>query len=370
MHLNKLSVINFKNYFEKEMQFSSKINCFVGNNGVGKTNLLDAIYYLSFCKSYFNSVDSQNINHDNDFFVIQGEFLKSDLIENIYCGVKRNERKHFKRNDKEYTKLSDHIGLIPLVMISPSDKIIIIGGSEERRRFINNVITQFDKEYLGDLIKYNKAIISRNKLLKDFAKSSSFNYEVIEIWDEQIIPLGERIFNKRNDFIEKFLPVFQKYYEFISLNNEIINLTYESHLSGNDFRKLLNDSIDRDRILQYTSKGIHKDDLIFNLSDYPIKKMGSQGQQKTFLISLKLAQFEFISQISQQKPILLLDDIFDKLVPMEFLQSGPRHERRLNYSFLQHHISIRRSADNADGIDNLQQAAFCLRPTENHLHTL
>ncbi|MBN2520597.1 MAG: DNA replication/repair protein RecF [Bacteroidales bacterium] len=313
MYLKKLHIVNFKNYKEKKFEFSPKINCFVGNNGTGKTNLLDAIYYLSFCKSYFNAIDTENINHDDDYFLIQGEFIKDEVIENIYCGVKKNERKQFKRNDKEYSRLADHIGLINSVMISPIDKILIIGGSEERRKFLNNVIAQFDKAYLEDVINYNKALLNRNKVLKNFAKTDTFNEETIEIWDEQLIPSGTRIYEKRKDFINKFLPIFNKHYENISLKNEIVGLDYESDLSRNDLRELLKSSIEKDRILQYTTKGIHKDDLVFTLSEFPIKRIGSQGQQKTYLITLKLAQFEFLSQISQHKPIFLLDDIFDKL---------------------------------------------------------
>ncbi len=313
MYLKKLALLNFKNYSQKEIELSDKINCFVGKNGVGKTNILDAIYYLSFCKSFLNPIDSQNIKHEEDFFVLQGEYDKSNKTENVYCGVKRSAKKQFKRNQKEYQKLSDHIGLFPLVIISPIDYELITGGSEERRKFISGIISQYNKSYLEDLIKYNKALTHRNKLLKNLAKSGEFDQLSIDIWNEQLISPGEKIFKERDNFIEKFIPIFQKYYEYISLKNEKVDLKYESDLQKNNFKDLLIRSIDKDRILQYTTKGIHKDDLIFNLSSFPIKKIGSQGQQKSYLIALKLAQFDFISEINHYKPILLLDDIFDKL---------------------------------------------------------
>ncbi|MEA3317346.1 MAG: DNA replication/repair protein RecF, partial [Bacteroidota bacterium] len=312
MHLQKLSIINFKNFEQLELSFSQKINCFVGQNGVGKTNILDAIYYLSISKSYLNSIDSQNIKYENDFFVIQGDYLRSEKTENIYCGLKRNHKKQFKRNKKEYQKLAEHIGLLPIVMISPLDNILITGGSEERRKFINGVISQYDKKYLTNLISYNRALTQRNKLLKIFAKNNSFNKESIEIWDEQLINLGESIFTKRKEFIEKLIPIFQKYYKHISTNAEKVSLEYKSQLNDNNLRNLLSMSIEKDRILQHTSNGIHKDDIVLNLHEHPVKKSGSQGQQKTLLVALKLAKFDFIKNIINYKPILLLDDIFDK----------------------------------------------------------
>jgi len=312
MHLKNLSVISFKNFEQLELDFSSKINCFVGKNGVGKTNVLDAIYYLSMCKSYINPIDSQNIKYENDFFVIQGNYSRLEKPENIHCGIKRNHKKQFKRNKKEYQKLADHIGLLPIVMISPTDNILLLGGSEERRNFINGVISQYDKQYLADIINYNRALTQRNKLLKIFGKNNSFDKDSLEIWNEQLINLGESIFEKRNDFIDKLIPIFQKYYNHISNNTEKVSLEYKSQLSENNFRDLLNSSIERDRILQYTTTGIHKDDIVLNLLGHSVKKAGSQGQQKTLVVALKLAKFDFINNIINYKPILLLDDIFDK----------------------------------------------------------
>ncbi|MBN1187608.1 MAG: DNA replication/repair protein RecF [Bacteroidales bacterium] len=312
MYLKSINLLNFKNYEQAELEFSSKINCFVGNNGVGKTNLLDAIHYLSMSKSYFNTVDSQNIQHEKDFFVIQGYFEKDGEEEEIYCGIKRNKRKQFKRNKKEYQKLSEHIGLLPIVMISPADSSLILEGSEERRKFLNAVISQYDKKYLNNTINYNHALTQRNVLLKNFNRSGKFDAASLEIWDDQLIPLGERIYKCRKDFSEKLVPIFQKYYDFISKGNEKVALAYESQLQQDSFRNLLSASVQKDRILEYTTTGIHKDDLILKLGDNPIKKIGSQGQQKTFLVALKLAKFDFIKKVNGFNPILLLDDIFDK----------------------------------------------------------
>jgi DNA replication and repair protein RecF len=312
MYLSKISLLNFKNYPEAEIHFSDRINCFVGNNGVGKTNLLDAIHYLALAKSYFNTIDSQNIRHENEFSVIQGEFVKDGKTDNIYCGIQRNKRKQFKRNKKDYEKIADHIGLFPLVMISPADSNLIHEGGEERRKFINGVIAQYDKKYLNDVILYNRALVSRNKLLKDLKTGLSFDRDVLSAWDEQMITYGEKIFNVRKDAIEKLLPVFSEYYNYISDKKETVNLIYQSQLFEQDMRGLLDNSLRKDLILQYTTGGIHKDELIMNIGEHSLKKTGSQGQQKTFLVALKLAKFDFIKKKSGINPILLLDDIFDK----------------------------------------------------------
>ena len=312
MNLQDLSLINFKNYSEVELSFSSKINCFIGQNGIGKTNLLDAIYYLSMCKSYLNPIDSQNIKYDEDFFVIQGKYFYKESNENIYCGIKRNKKKQFKRNKKEYQKLADHIGLLPIVMISPMDNNLILDGSDERRKFMDGVISQYDKEYLDCLIKYNRALSQRNKLLKDFYQTRSFDEDTLDIWDEQLVMLGEKIHTVRVKFVEELIPIFQEYYTRISGNSEQVQLVYDSQLFEDEYRNLIKNAVGKDRMVQHTTVGVHKDDLILTLEKYPIKKAGSQGQQKTYLVSLKLAQFDFIKKISGIKPILLLDDIFDK----------------------------------------------------------
>lgn len=312
MHLNKLSIVNFKNYEQAEFVFSDRINCFVGDNGVGKTNLLDAIHYLALAKSYFNAVDSQNIMHDKEFAVIQGDFIRDEKPELIYCGIQRNRRKQFRRNKKEYQKLSEHIGLIPLVMISPADSSLILEGGEERRKFINSVIAQFDRNYLEDLIQYNHALSQRNKLLKDISHSENFDRDYLSVWDDQLISYGQKIFEVRKDFISKLLPVFSDYYRTISGEKEEVELIYESQLFKNDLGTLLQESLRKDMILQYTTCGIHKDELDMRLGGYPLKKTGSQGQQKTFVVAMKLAKFDFIKKVCKMNPVLLLDDIFDK----------------------------------------------------------
>ena len=313
MYLQKLSLINFKNYREAEFAFSEGVNCFAGNNGVGKTNLLDAIHYLSFCKSFFNPIDSQNILHGEDFFVIQGTFASGKETDEVYCGLKRNQKKQFKRNKKEYSRLADHIGLFPVVMISPADADLINDGSESRRKFIDSVISQFDRNYLDNLIQYNKVLLQRNALLKSFADNKKFDKNSLEVWDLQMIDYGKKIHEKRKEFMEMFSPFFQKHYELVSGAEERVDLEYVSQLNQSDFRSMLEEVLRKDRIVQYSTVGIHKDDLAFKINGYPVKKYGSQGQQKSYLIALKLAQFDFIKKMKKITPVLLLDDIYDKL---------------------------------------------------------
>ncbi len=309
MFLRQLSIINYKNIKQAEIEFLPKINCFIGQNGSGKTNVLDAVYYLSYCKSHSNSIDSQNINHEEDFFVIQGEYLVNEKEEQIYCGLKRKQRKVFRRNKKEYERLSEHIGLLPLVLISPNDSSLIAEGSDERRRFVDSIISQYDKEYLHALIQYNNALQQRNSLLKAHATDAA----LYEIWEGQMVLHGLFIFERRTAFIAEFTPIFQEFYQYLSKNNEHVSLSYESQLQKEPFATQLARSRERDNLLGYTSKGTHKDELEMLLGEYPIKRVGSQGQNKTYLIALKLAQFKFLKKISKITPILLLDDIFDKL---------------------------------------------------------
>ncbi|MEI6577638.1 MAG: DNA replication/repair protein RecF [Bacteroidota bacterium] len=314
MYLQKLTVTNFKNYEQAEFSFSEKINCLVGDNGEGKTNMLDAIFYLSFCKSYFNPLDTQNIRHGEDFFAIHGYYQRNgDSSDQVSCIQKRNHKKQFRLNKKDYDRLADHIGLFPLVMVSPSDADLINLGSEERRKYFDGVISQFDKVYLEDLLNYNKAVQHRNALLRFFAESHSFQQSSLDIWNEQMVMLGSKIHKKREIFLESFIPLFQEFFEVISEGKEKVEIHYESQLHDHDFAGILNEALSRDLALKYSTVGVHKDDMLFNLSGYPVKKYGSQGQQKSFLISLKLAQFEFTRRIKDFKPVLLFDDIFDKL---------------------------------------------------------
>ncbi|MGB5988799.1 MAG: DNA replication and repair protein RecF [Marinifilaceae bacterium] len=309
MYIKKLELVNYKNIEQIDLLLSKGINCFVGNNGVGKTNILDSIYYLSFCKSYFSLPDSQNLRHSSDFMLIHGFYDIDGEEQDVFCGFKKGQKKKFKRNKEEYKKLSDHIGFIPVVMSTPSDNNIISGGKEERRKFMDSVISQWDKKYLDSLIKYNKSILQRNKMLKDF----NLDKDLLDVIDMQLSHLGNFIHKKRAEFVEKIIPYFQKYYEHISLGNEKVSLEYESQLNKASFTELLKASLKKDSIMQYTTVGVHRDDLSFKLDNYAAGKIASQGQKKTYLTAMKLAQFDFIKAVSGKKPILILDDIFDKL---------------------------------------------------------
>ena len=313
MHCRQVHVLQFKNLEELKVVLSPKFNCFAGHNGAGKTNVLDAIYYLSFCKSFTNPVDTQNIRFEGDYFVIQGDYQVNGREDSLYCGFKRGQRKVFKRNKKEYDRLSDHIGLYPLVLLSPADARLILGGSDERRKFVDGVIAQYNKEYLHQLIAYNKALLQRNTLLKSFAERRRFDADALEIWDEQLITHGKYIHDKRQEFFTSFVPVFRKYYAFLSGGMEETSLHYLSGLHDGDYRDQLQAAVDKDRIAQYTTVGIHKDELSFLIHGEPIKRFGSQGQQKSFIVALRLAQFSFTREIKGVRPLLLFDDIFDKL---------------------------------------------------------
>lgn len=314
MWLKRLHVLNFKNYEEATLELSPTINVFAGSNGSGKTNLLDAIHYLALCKSYFNPIDSQHIRTDADWFMVQGEFEKVGVMDSVSCSIKKSQKKVFKKNQKEYPRLADHIGQFPLVMISPYDHMIITEGSEERRKFMDNVLSQTDPHYLEQLIRYNKCLVQRNSLLKQAGQTGFLDLSLLEIFDEQLVDLGKSIYRKRVGFLDQFIVEFQKYYTFISEEVEAVQLIYDSPLHDADFAKLLKDALEKDRTLERTTVGIHKDDLVFFIHDgMPLKKFGSQGQQKSFLVALKLAQFAFLDKQKGFKPLLLLDDIFDKL---------------------------------------------------------
>jgi len=313
MILRKLSLLNYKNFETQDFEFDPKINCFVGKNGVGKTNALDSIYHLSFGKSYFNPITTQNIKHGEEFFVIEGNYDKDERPEKILVSAKRGQKKIIKRNGKAYERFSEHIGFLPLVIISPSDRDLIVEGSETRRKFMDGVISQGNPDYLNTLLKYNKILAQRNSLLKYFALNSLFNKDTLDIYDQQLSEFGTQIFQQRVSFLEEFLPILLNRYEAISNGGEVVNLGYRSQLQEKDLLTLLTQNIHKDKVTQYSNFGIHKDDLLFEIDGHPIKKFGSQGQQKSFLIALKLAQFDFIKARSKVNPILLLDDIFDKL---------------------------------------------------------
>ncbi|MDR1779571.1 MAG: DNA replication and repair protein RecF [Tannerella sp.] len=309
MILNKLSVINYKNIVQADFSCSPKMNCFFGNNGMGKTNLLDAIFYLSFCKSHLNTPDAMIIRHDEDVCVLQGEYDDGEKSENIFCCIRRGQRKQLKRNQKSYDKLSEHIGLLPLVMVSPSDVDLIRGGSDERRRFMDMVISQHDKNYLYALIQYNKALMQRNQLLRNESREDDL-FDVLEM---QMAAHGQVIFEKREKMVREFTPFFNDYYQHICHSTETVGLQYVSQLADCRLDEKLASRREQERIVGHSLTGIHKDDIEMKLGDYLMRQTGSQGQNKSCLISLKLAQFTFLTERSKTKPILLLDDIFDKL---------------------------------------------------------
>jgi DNA replication and repair protein RecF len=313
MHLKRLSLLNYKNFDTREFEFDAKINCLVGPNGVGKTNVLDSIYHLAFGKSYFNPVTTQNIRHGEEFFVVEGGFEKDGREQSVVCSFKKGGKKVLKRNGKVYDRISDHIGQVPLVIVSPADRDLILEGSEVRRKFMDGVISQSDKEYLQNVLDYHKLISQRNALLKYFAANRTFDSDSLEVYNHQLHVLGTRIHEKRLGFMRDFTPIFISQYKSISGGDEPVNLRYQSQLDEAPLADLFKTNLDKDRLLQYSSQGIHKDDLIMEIQGHPIKKFGSQGQQKSFLIALKFAQFQFMKTQASGMPLLLLDDIFDKL---------------------------------------------------------
>lgn len=312
MILKNISIINYKNIKGANLDLSPKINCLIGHNGMGKTNFLDAIYYLSFCRSANLPIDSQIIMHDENFFMLEGNYENDNGdVENIYCGMKRGTKKHFKRNKKEYKRLSQHIGLIPLILVSPSDVSLIEGGSEERRKLMDVVISQYDHSYIEALANYNKALQQRNALLKMEAEPDPM---LMELWEQQMAQNGEILFAKRQAFVSELVPIFQQIYQHISGNQEKVDLQYSSHCTRGPLLEVIQRDRFKDRAVGYSLHGVHRDDLEFLLGDYQMKREGSQGQNKTFVIALKLAQFSFLQRtVSNTTPLLLLDDIFDKL---------------------------------------------------------
>ena len=338
MILEKLSLINYKNIREATLDLSPKINCMIGSNGVGKTNILDAVYFLSFCHSASNPVDSQVIRHDEEFLFVEGVYSRKEesgkrkentletdnsaanispssfhfpLSSTISCGMKRGMKKHFRRDKKEYRRLSEHIGLIPLVMVSPADTLLIDGGSEERRRLMDMVISQYDHTYMESVTRYNKAMQQRNTMLKQEEEPDG---EIMSLWEEQMAIEGERIYQRRETFVSELTPIFQRYYERISGNREQVAIEYISHCQRGPLLEVIQRDRAKDRIMGYSLHGIHRDDLVFSLGGHPIRREGSQGQHKTFVVALKLAQFDFLRRTNGgNTPILLLDDIFDKL---------------------------------------------------------
>ncbi|MDA3819123.1 MAG: DNA replication/repair protein RecF [Candidatus Delongbacteria bacterium] len=313
MYLKHISILNYKNIREFETEFSSRFNCFLGKNGAGKTNLMDAIYYLSFTKSHFNAIDRQNIRHGEEMFVIEGKYNIKDEQITMLCGLKKHGKKQVKRDGKAYVKFAEHIGMLPLVFITPSDTEMIHLGSDLRRKYIDGVISQYDKHFLKQLIDYNRALEQRNALLKKISTKNPYDKDALLIWDERMHAAGKYIHKKRKEAVNALIPIFNRYYDDISGKKEQVNITYKSSLHHKTLIKLLEENREKELLFHHTTTGIHRDDLHFELNGHSLKKTGSQGQQKTFIIALKLAQFDFIHQTMDIPPVLLLDDIFDKL---------------------------------------------------------
>ncbi|MFW5762123.1 MAG: DNA replication/repair protein RecF [Cyclobacteriaceae bacterium] len=313
MYLSRINLSNFKNYEAYEEEFSDSINCIVGANGTGKTNLLDAIFYLSMSKSAFNNIENQNIRHDEAFFFIKGDFLLNQKKYKLLASLQKGQKKTLKVNNKAYEKISEHIGRFPLVMIAPDDQDLVKEGSETRRKFIDGLLAQIDREYLQNLIVYYKILKNRNLLLKQFAEKEFFDKDLLEPYNRGILQYGQLIYERRTAFCNEYLPLFLRHYQNLTLGKENVDLKYVSELDTTDFELEFRGNLSRDRMLQRTSMGIHRDDFLFEIAGYPLKKFGSQGQQKSYIVALKLAMFEIIQQQKEFKPLLLLDDIFDKL---------------------------------------------------------
>jgi DNA replication and repair protein RecF len=315
MRLEHLHLVHFKNHSGADVSLGPQVNCFLGDNGSGKTNVLDAVHYLCFCKSYFNPIDAQNIAHDQPFMLVQGDFERLGTSERVSCGVQRGAKKQFKRNDKPYPRLADHIGRFPAVMIAPDDAELIQGGSEVRRKWMDAVISQYDRAYLDALIDVNKALIQRNALLRYFAENRTFDAGMLAPWNARIAPKAALIAKARRAFIEEFMPGFLATYAEISSGAEQVGLELTTHVSkdATEIEARMLAAQDEDRRLRRTTVGVHKDDVVFTLGEHAMKRFGSQGQQKSFLVALRLAQLAFIEQATGVKPILLLDDIFDKI---------------------------------------------------------
>lgn len=312
MVLQNLSILNYKNIQAAQLSFSPKINCFIGNNGEGKTNLLDAVYYLSFCHSSFTSIDSQVLMHGQEFFMLDGTYCtESGELENVSAGLKKGRAKQFRRNKKAYKRFSEHIGLIPLIFVSPSDTILVEGGGEERRRLMDVVIAQYDKLYIDALNRYGKALQQRNALLKMEEEPDA---TLLDLWEQEMAEQGELVFRKREAFVDSLIPLFQDIYRHISGQREEVSLRYVSHGQRGDLLDVIRRDRHKDRAVGYSLHGVHRDDLEMLIDGYPMKREGSQGQTKTFVLALKLAQFDFLRRTSANTtPLLLLDDIFDKL---------------------------------------------------------
>ena len=309
MWLKRLSLINFKNIRQADIDLSERFNCFVGDNGAGKTNVLDAVYYLSMSKSAFTMTDGQSVSHGEDFFVAEGTYVaESERQESVNCTFSRKGGKILKRNGKEYDRLADHVGSFPLVIVSPRDTELIMDAADERRRYLNGFISQLDRSNLASMMRYNAVLAERNRFLK-----SSSDEQMLLIYDMQLAEHGTKVYERRGAVVEQMRDLVEEYYRYLSEDKETVEIVYRSELEQMPLSELLLRSRERDIINQFTCSGVHRDDLVFKIGGYPLRKYGSQGQQKSFLMALKLAQFRMLAEHTQERPILLLDDLFDKL---------------------------------------------------------
>lgn len=309
MYLKKLVLINFKNIAQAEITLSERLNCFVGDNGAGKTNVLDAVYYLSMSKSALSMTDGQSVRHGEDFFVVEGTYAgDSGLSDTVNCSFLRRSGKVLKLNGKEYDRMADHVGRFPVVMVSPQDSVLITDAAEERRRYLNAFLSQLDRDYLASLMRYNAVLAERNRFLK-----SSSDEQMLQIYDMQLADHAARIYERRRDIIERMRPLVAEFYRQLSGDREQVEIEYRSELASASMGELLLASRERDIVNGFTTSGVHRDDMSLRIGGYPLRKYGSQGQQKSFLMSLKLAQYRILTEVCGERPLLLLDDLFDKL---------------------------------------------------------
>ena len=309
MYLKKLVLINFKNIAQAEITLSERINCFVGDNGAGKTNVLDAVYYLSMSKSALSMTDGQSVRHGEDFFVVEGTYAgDSGSNDTVNCSFLRRSGKVLKLNGKEYDRMADHVGRFPVVMVSPQDSVLITDAAEERRRYLNAFLSQLDRDYLASLMRYNAVLAERNRFLK-----SSSDEQMLQIYDMQLADHAARIYERRRDIIERMRPLVAEFYRQLSGDREQVEIEYRSELASASMGELLLASRERDIVNGFTTSGVHRDDMSLRIGGYPLRKYGSQGQQKSFLMSLKLAQYRILAEVCGERPLLLLDDLFDKL---------------------------------------------------------
>jgi len=313
LQLKEINLVQFRNYANHHQVFDQQIVAICGLNGTGKTNLLDAIYYLGFSRSYFARTDAQNVQHGKQGMRLSGNFIKNEKVEEVIFILRENNKKELLVNGESYKKISDHIGKFPCVMIAPDDVELIAGPGEERRKLMDSILSQTNRDYLSQLIAYNKILQQRNSLLKQMAEQPQLNNDLLDVYNEQLVVSGNYIHQQRKLFLSTFLPIVGENYKTIAGKNEDLQLAYESQLLSTPFKVILSENLTKDKALQRTSRGIHRDDIGIYLNDCPFKSEASQGQRKSLLFAIKLAEWEYLRMMIGIPPILLLDDVFEKL---------------------------------------------------------